>query len=85
MFTQAQLETLPFPVDDYDLTHKSTFLDIGSGFGKPVFHASMQTYCRSRGIEVVPARVIYSVDQMYRFRERGSKKVIKRFEETPQN
>jgi len=43
----------------------------------------MQTYCRSRGIEVVPARVIYSVDQMYRFRERGSKKVIKRFEETP--
>jgi hypothetical protein len=32
---------LPFPLEEYNLSHKSTFLDIGSGFGKPVFHASM--------------------------------------------
>ena len=53
---------LPFPLAEYNLTHTSTFLDIGSGFGKPVFHASMQAYCRSKGIEVVPARVIFSMD-----------------------
>ena len=53
---------LPFPLAEYNLTHASTFLDIGSGFGKPVFHASMQAYCRSKGIEVVPARVIFSMD-----------------------
>jgi hypothetical protein len=53
---------LPFPLEEYNLTENSTFLDIGSGFGKPVFHASMQTYCRSKGIEVVPARVIFSID-----------------------
>ena len=53
---------LPFPLTEYNLTHASTFLDIGSGFGKPVFHASMQAYCRSKGIEVVPARVIFSMD-----------------------
>jgi hypothetical protein len=53
---------LPFPLAEYNLTHASSFLDIGSGFGKPVFHASMQAYCRSKGIEVVPARVIFSMD-----------------------
>ena len=53
---------LPFPLAENNLTHTSTFLDIGSGFGKPVFHASMQAYCRSKGIEVVPARVIFSMD-----------------------
>jgi hypothetical protein len=53
---------LPFPLEEYNLTHTSTFLDIGSGFGKPVFHASMQAYCRSKGVEVVPARVIFSMD-----------------------
>jgi cyclopropane fatty-acyl-phospholipid synthase-like methyltransferase len=53
-------ERLPFEWEGYNLTDRSTFLDIGSGFGKPVFHAAMQCYCLSRGIEVVPARVIAS-------------------------
>jgi hypothetical protein len=48
---------LPFALGDYDLTENSTFLDIGSGFGKPVFHASLQTYCHSKGIEVLAPRV----------------------------
>ncbi len=56
------MKKLPFNKDDYNLKADSTFLDIGSGFGKPVFHASMQTYCRSNGVEVVPARVLFSMD-----------------------
>lgn len=40
----------------------STFLDIGSGFGKPVFHAAMQTACKSFGVEIVPVRVAFSDD-----------------------
>jgi len=39
--TEEQREELPFPVEEYNLTSESTFLDIGSGFGKPVFHASL--------------------------------------------
>ena len=42
--------------------NNSTFLDIGSGFGKPVFHAAMQTACKSYGVEIVPARTSYTVD-----------------------
>ena len=30
---------------DMSQTEGSTFLDIGSGFGKPVFHSAMQTGC----------------------------------------
>jgi cyclopropane fatty-acyl-phospholipid synthase-like methyltransferase len=62
IFTEEQVKKLPFHKDDYNLKADSTFLDIGSGFGKPVFHASMQTYCRSNGVEVVPARVLFSMD-----------------------
>ena len=40
----------------------STFLDIGSGFGKPVFHAAIQTSCESYGVEIVPARVYFCED-----------------------
>jgi len=40
----------------------STFLDIGSGFGKPVFHAALQTGCPSYGVEIVPARVTFCED-----------------------
>lgn len=31
----------------YNMTkeNNSTFIDIGSGFGKPVFHSAMQTGC----------------------------------------
>jgi len=56
------------------LTENSTFLDIGSGFGKPVFHASMQTYCKSKGIEVVPARVMFCVDEKFQIVEHYRKK-----------
>lgn len=63
--TPDELEKLPYPIEEYNLTDKSLFLDIGSGFGKPVFHASMQTYCKSMGIEVVPARVAFCVDEKY--------------------
>jgi len=45
----------------------STFLDIGSGFGKPVFHAALQTGCSSYGVEIVPARVTFCEDQKYNF------------------
>jgi len=29
-------------IQNYNLSSKSTFIDIGSGFGKPVFHAALQ-------------------------------------------
>jgi|TARA_B110000305_G_C19381126_1_gene609652 hypothetical protein len=33
---------LPWKLEDYRIVpEKSTFLDIGSGFGKPNFHAAM--------------------------------------------
>ena len=37
------VKDLPFPVEDYNMKveNNSPFLDIGSGFGKPVFHAAM--------------------------------------------
>jgi 16S rRNA G527 N7-methylase RsmG len=41
LFTEKHLNNLPFPKEDYNLKENSTFLDIGSGFGKPVFHASL--------------------------------------------
>lgn len=52
----------------------STFLDIGSGFGKPVFHAAMQTGCKSFGVEIVPARVMISTSFLYDLKEEYSKK-----------
>ena len=45
------------PIEKYNISSESRFLDVGSGFGKPVFHAAMQIGCESKGIEVVPARV----------------------------
>jgi len=47
---------------DMSAAEGSTFLDIGSGFGKPVFHAALQTGCRSYGVEIVPARVTFCED-----------------------
>ena len=37
------VKDLPVPAEDYNMKveNNSTFLDIGSGFGKPVFHAAM--------------------------------------------
>ena len=62
---------MPFPLEDYSMKidNKSSFLDIGSGFGKPVFHAAMQTGCESYGVEIVPARVSFCEDQKYTFED----------------
>ena len=70
---------LPFDVNDYNLCGKngSSFLDIGSGFGKPNFHAAMQANCKSRGLEVVPARVCASMDLKFEFEDYYSKKADK--------
>lgn len=64
-----ELSKLPFELKEYRLQPEiSTFLDIGSGFGKPNFHAAMQTYPKeSIGIEIVPARVNYTMDQKFEF------------------
>jgi len=53
------------------IRNSSTFIDIGSGFGKPVFHAAMQTGCPSYGVEVVRARVAYSLDRKFIFQEQA--------------
>lgn len=70
---------LPFDIEDYNMTkeNKSTFIDIGSGFGKPVFHAAMQSGCKSYGVEIVPARVSFSVDQKYNFEDYYRDKLAK--------
>ena len=52
---------------DMSAAKGSTFLDIGSGFGKPVFHSALQTGCESIGIEIVPARVLFCQDQKWEF------------------
>jgi len=63
----------------------STFLDIGSGFGKPNFHAALQVFPKeSLGIEIVPARVCYCQDQMYSFEDRY-KQYIKKEEANQKN
>ena len=54
-------------VDSYNLTKDSYFLDIGSGFGKPVFHCAYQVGCICQGIEVVPARVEFCLDFYFSF------------------
>lgn len=33
---------LKFSKEEYNLTKDDTFIDIGSGFGKPVFHVALQ-------------------------------------------
>lgn len=62
-------EYLISPAEEYNMNDKSLFLDIGSGFGKPVFHAAFQVGCESKGIEVVPARVEFCIDFFYEFLE----------------
>ena len=56
------------------LPNKSSFIDIGSGFGKPVFHSAMQTGCRSYGVEIVPARVAVCQAQQYDFADHYKKR-----------
>lgn len=61
---KIDLKQLPYKLEDYKLqTNVSTFLDIGSGFGKPNFHVAMQVFPKeSIGIEIVPARVAVTLD-----------------------
>ena len=74
-----ELSKLPFAIKDYRLeSEQSTFLDIGSGFGKPNFHAAMQVYPKeSIGIEIVPARVNFTIDQKFEF-ERSYNQIVKK-------
>src|SRR6185437_15167534 len=58
---------LIYKPEEYNMDEKSKFLDIGSGFGKPVFHAAYQIGCESKGIEVVPARVEFCIDFYYEY------------------
>ena len=58
---------LLYPAEEYCMNINSFFLDIGSGFGKPVFHAALQCGCESKGIEVVPARVEFCMDFFFEF------------------
>jgi len=58
---------LIYQPEQYNMTCNSAFLDIGSGFGKPVFHSALQVGCYSKGIEVVPARAEFCLDFFYEF------------------
>lgn len=71
---KLDLARLPFKPQDYRLvSNHSTFLDIGSGFGKPNFHVAMQIYPKeSIGIEIVPARVSFCIDQKFNFESQYS-------------
>ena len=53
--------------EKYNLSKDSLFLDIGSGFGKPVFHTAFQVNCECLGIEVVPARSEFCLDFFYEY------------------
>ena len=76
-------------IENYNLTKDSYFLDIGSGFGKPVFHCAYQVGCICQGIEVVPARVEFCIDFYFGFsdgrndlpeqiKENNNKKIYKK-------
>jgi hypothetical protein len=58
---------LKYEINDYNIRKDSLFLDIGSGFGKPIFHCAYQVGCKSLGIEVVPARTEFSLDFYYEY------------------
>ena len=69
---QRILGDLPFSLGSYNMRkeNKSTFLDIGCGFGKPVVHSAMQTGCASYGIEIVPTRVAFCEDMKWVFKSK---------------
>lgn len=69
-FKPEHEECLNFSKEEYRLTEDDTFIDIGSGFGKPVFHAALQVGCYSKGIEIVPARVTFWLDFIYVYEEK---------------
>lgn len=62
-------ESLLYTAEEYNMTTNSLFLDIGSGFGKPVYHSALQVGCESLGIECVPARVEFCIDFFYELAE----------------
>ena len=66
---------LKYPKEEYRLTSDDTFIDIGSGFGKPVFHAAMQIGWKSKGIEIVPARVEFSIDFVFEYETKNDRKI----------
>jgi len=66
---------LKYKKEDYKLTEESTFIDIGSGFGKPVFHGAMLAGCYSKGVEIVPARVEFWIDFVFEY-ETKNKDII---------
>ena len=51
--------------EDYNISKHSFFLDIGSMYGKTVFHAAFQVGCESKGIEAMPSRVEFCIDFYY--------------------
>ena len=68
-FLQKYIQGNP---EDYNLGPDSYFLDIGSGFGKPNFHASLISGCSSMGIEVVPVRAKVSEACLYDWKDQQS-------------
>ena len=55
--------------DKYKLTPSSSFLDIGSGFGKTVFHTKVAINVKeSVGIEYLPMRYNKSVELLQKFK-----------------
>ena len=66
------MSQMPFKPEECNLTPMvSTFLDIGSGFGKPNFHVALQVFPKeSLGIEIVPARVMSSLDHMFNYEDK---------------
>ena len=75
-------------IESYNLTKDSYFLDIGSGFGKPVFHCAYQVGCICQGIEVVPARVEFCVDFYFGFSDGRNdlpEEIINKENKTAQN
>jgi hypothetical protein len=68
---KIEVSKLPYKPEECNLKPMvSTFLDIGSGFGKPNFHCALQIFPKeSLGIEIVPARVISSQDHQYNFED----------------
>jgi hypothetical protein len=84
MSSLPEMPKLKHP-EQYDMSASkgSTFLDIGSGFGKPVFHAALQTNCESYGVEIVPARVSFCEDQKYNFMDYYASKRQKKDESKP--
>jgi hypothetical protein len=68
--TKGSLDSIIDILCQYGLDKaESHFVDIGSGFGKPVFHAAARTRARCYGLEIVQARVDYCNGLLERLEE----------------